>query len=127
MKLTIIGVLLFVLYALFIHNPASAQAPELFTVEQPLWVAEFRELPQELQDIAWCESRLQVDAQNKISSASGLFQFIDGSARWVHYEMYGIPLHMEYKDDPLLQVRMAKWLYENHGPQHWECWTKNMV
>jgi len=71
-----------------------------------------------MQNIAMCESSLNIDAKNPYSTASGLFQFIDGTAKWVHKEVYGTEL--QNKNDPFVQIEMAKWLYTNYGTSHWQ-------
>lgn len=73
----------------------------------------------ELVRVALCESGGDFNAQNPISTASGLFQFLDGTAKMVHQEVYGEPLDMNHKNDPIIQIEMAFWLYENHGLSQW--------
>ena len=87
----------------------------------------FNNLPEELQAIGICESRLIENAKNPKSSASGIFQFIDGTAEWVGGILYGDKWDMKYKNNPYVQIHMAKWLYDNSGPSHWECYTLKMI
>lgn len=81
----------------------------------------------DLYDVAQCESSWQRDAKNPKSTASGILQFLDGTANWVYESIYGKELNPEMKNDPRLQVEMALWLYERYHLDHWECHTKNLV
>jgi hypothetical protein len=74
----------------------------------------------ELAQVAQCESSWRKDASNSKSSATGIFQFLDGTANWVHGKIYDSELSPEMKNDPALQVEMAVWLYERYGLAHWQ-------
>lgn len=91
------------------------------------WKETFAELPADLQAVAVCESNLIPDAKNPYSSASGLFQFINGTYAWVWSEVYGTPVDYSKKNDPFIQIELATWLYENHGLSHWECHTLGLA
>jgi len=72
--------------------------------------------------IAVCESGLRPDAQNRWSSASGLFQFVDST--WKTYaKKYGIA---GPKNDPYVQSELAALMIANGGIGHWNassyCW-----
>lgn len=62
-------------------------------------------------DIAWCESSHRPGAKSKISSAAGLFGFIDKT--WANY-CYGDRLN------PVDNARCFMKLYPKH-PSWWEC------
>jgi hypothetical protein len=92
---------------------------ELIEVPKEItWQDEFAKLPVELQRVAKCESSLNINAKNPHSTASGLFQFLDGTANWVYKELYGKPV--TDKNNPMVQIEMAKWLYQNYGLTHWQ-------
>jgi hypothetical protein len=67
-----------------------------------------------------CESGGDAQAKNPQSTASGLFQFLDGTANWVGKEVYGKDWNMGMKNNPDVQWKMAIWLYDNFGDSHWE-------
>lgn len=71
--------------------------------------------------IAKCESGWNPDAKNPISSASGIFQFIDSTAQSTYKEMYGEDLDMSKKNDYHLQKDMAIYLARTSGLHHWVC------
>lgn len=91
------------------------------------WEEEFELLPQELQDIAMCESGLNINIKNPYSSASGLFQFIDGTFAWTWKEVYGTDVDWSLKNDPYVQIELAEWLYQQYGNSHWECATLGLI
>lgn len=76
--------------------------------------------------IAWCESQYNPYAQNPNSSATGLYQFLNGT--WNHYAL----LHWgtleghsptDYGDNAELGV----WVIANYGTSDWDassaCWS----
>ena len=71
--------------------------------------------------IAWCESRYDTNAKNPHSSASGLFQVMEGwwSGAWSSYPAFN-PYDAEQN------VKFAAWLFYNSGKQNWNpsrgCW-----
>lgn len=73
--------------------------------------------------IAKCESGLKPDAQNKTSSASGIFQFLN-STFFSYAHAYG--LSTEDKNDPLIQAELAAKMISDGGLSHWNasknCW-----
>jgi muramidase (phage lysozyme) len=99
-------------------KPAMAETPTEIELIEVTWQMEFEKLPEELKQIAKCESGLNPNAKNSNSTASGLFQFLDGTAKWVYKEVYNAPL--QNKNSPFVQIEMAKWLYENYGTTHWQ-------
>jgi hypothetical protein len=70
--------------------------------------------------IAKAESGLKINAKNPSSSASGVFQFINGTFRGYCIEKYKFAESMEQKNDPLIQIRCAtEMLLEPKGYKHW--------
>ncbi len=72
--------------------------------------------------IARCESGFNPTAQNKTSTASGLFQFL--TSTWESQSVkYGIT---GYKNDPYLQIELATKIMADQGYGRWEssigCW-----
>ena len=104
-------------------------------IEVITWQQEFAKLPLELQATSLCESDTDGDsvpnpeAQNPKSTASGILQFIDGTFAWVWHEHYGdtTPVDWTRKNDPFLQIKFGKWLYDRYGLSQWEypCGTLN--
>lgn len=75
-----------------------------------------------LNTIIICESGWHADAQNKTSSAGGLFQFIDST--WSRYASPGWE-----KYDPYRNIDAGWALYQKEGTNPWlaskSCWSKN--
>lgn len=67
-----------------------------------------------------CESGGDPNAQNPHSTASGTYQFLDSTAKWVYREIHGQELDMKDKNNPAIQREMAEWLYDRYGLSHWE-------
>lgn len=66
-----------------------------------------------------------VNAQG--SSASGAFQFIDSTWRWVAHEELGYTQYPRALDaPPKVQIEAFDWLWANGGSKHWNasqsCW-----
>lgn len=78
--------------------------------------------PELLLKIAECESGFQIDIKNKRSSASGLFQFLDGTF-FSYAQAYELPLE---KNNPEVQAELAAKMISNGGLSHWNasrsCW-----
>ena len=104
------------------------------TQEQVYITAQFREIePREylrelagpdfelLDRIIYCESGWKASAQNKTSSAGGLFQFLDST--WDRYSDLGME-----KYNPYDNIRAGIALYKNEGTAPWDsslgCWKK---
>ncbi len=64
------------------------------------------------------ESDFNVRAKNPESTARGLGQFLDSTARWVAQER-GVPYTYDMLDDPVYSIRHTAWyleyLYKRHG------------
>ena len=71
-----------------------------------------------LRAIAWCESRFFPGAYNRSSGASGLFQFVPTTYRWMS-EMAGLPGTSPY--DPWAASRVAAWAFAHGYARHWSC------
>ena len=68
-----------------------------------------------------CESRGNPNAENRRSSAAGLFQFVRATWDRVAAET-GSPSYAEGGPfQPYWNVRNAAWLLEHGGPSHWQC------
>ena len=62
------------------------------------------------------------------SSASGAFQFIDSTWRWVAHDMLGYTQYPTARSaPPYVQIEAFDWLWANGGKQHWSpsssCWS----
>jgi hypothetical protein len=70
--------------------------------------------------LAYCESKLNPNAQNSRSTASGLFQFLDSTAASVFPKVgYGATRADQYH--PVKNAQAAAWLMVNVGPSQWVC------
>ena len=76
--------------------------------------------------VATCESGLRTNAQNKISTASGIFQFLDGTFNSQYQKYFKVSPNMELKNDPLIQIDLAARMIADGGLSHWNaskaCW-----
>jgi hypothetical protein len=74
--------------------------------------------------IAQCESEFIHDAKSKTSSASGIFQFINGTWYGV-MEQLGLPTTTP-KTDPVFNIEAGLFLLDKEGDRHWAeskpCW-----
>lgn len=71
-----------------------------------------------LRKIAWCESRYFPAAFNRISGASGVFQFIARTWAWASRQA-GWGGYSPF--DVTANVYSAAYLYRVGGPRHWSC------
>ena len=69
--------------------------------------------------IAKAESGLFPDAKNTSSTASGLFQFINGTAQGFCVEKYEIMESLLEKNDPDKQIECAVRMLAEGGEGHW--------
>lgn len=83
--------------------------------------------------IGWCESRDDYQAQNPVSSASGRYQFIDGTWQWTWESVIGKepPTPRAYQASQAQQDKAFYALWdEGRGARHWSpsqsCW-KDML
>lgn len=114
-----------------VEDPAhSAEVTRLRAVasfygrERPLPLAVER-LPLMARKVAWCESRYVNSASPATSTASGYFQFLNGTWEWVT----GLPAPASAYP---LEVQYAAFLElwdEGRGASHWNpsryCWEKD--
>jgi hypothetical protein len=70
--------------------------------------------------ISTAESELTVNAKNKGSTASGLFQYIDGTFLEFCIKKYKLTDTMEDKNDPHIQTECATRMLSEGGESHWE-------
>ena len=71
-------------------------------------------------NIAQAESQLVTLAKNPRSTASGLWQFLDSTAKIYCIDKYKIMFSLEEKDEPKKQTRCAlSMLKEPGGWKHW--------
>lgn len=81
-------------------------------------------LPQILRDIRYCESRNIPDSENKHSTASGLYAYLNST--WANYGGYA-----RAKDAPVyIQNKKALETYNQQGTRPWNasksCWQPNV-
>lgn len=76
---------------------------------------------EQAQRIAWCESRHNVNARNRTSTASGLWQFLAGTWRW-EAAQFGFPTDLDYRFDPETSTALAALVMaRDGGPRQWLC------
>jgi hypothetical protein len=75
--------------------------------------------PEQAVAIAKAESELVINAKNKTSTASGLFQFINGSFKYFCIEKYKMTDTIEDKNNPFIQIECATRLLSEGGEKHW--------
>lgn len=100
-----------------VEKPAQTLAPVGEPWFQPLIKRYFK--PADYQwaaRVSLCESGWRADAKNKTSTASGLFQVLEG---WWSGEWSAWPAFDPF--DAESNVEFAAWLYYTGGPQHWVC------
>jgi len=107
-------------------DPATAicTSPEARANLEPqglVWFSSSTWLPAVMADVRWCESRGDYRAENPTSTASGGWQFLDSTWRWVT----GLP--GSASDYPIeTQDRAAAQLLDD-GIHHWNasrhCWA----
>jgi len=77
--------------------------------------------------IAFCESGYNPYAKSRISTASGTFQFINSTWRYVNAKR-GLDWTLDDRFDYKKNIDNAIWLLENEGATHWECYNiKGMI
>lgn len=70
--------------------------------------------------IAEAESDLNINAKNASSTASGLFQFINGTFRYYCIEKFEFAKDMSQKNDPFIQTECAVRMLSEGGESHWK-------
>lgn len=81
-----------------------------------------------LDDIREYQRTIKTQVPNVVSSASGYFQFINGT--WAHtMELLGLPSNTD-KHDPVISIQAGVYLLAKEGDGHWSesrsCWS-NLV
>lgn len=91
------------------------------TFPEPLTVEEIIKLntPEPLHNVAKCESGFILNAKNPKSSASGVFQVIDGTFEASWQQLYGTEPDYSMKNDIYVQIDIANLLYKNNGLGDW--------
>ncbi len=78
--------------------------------------------------IAKAESNFDCNAKNKGSTASGCFQFIDGTFKGFCIDGYKLTDTMEDKNNGIIQIECAVKMLSQGGVTHWEAsrqiWSK---
>lgn len=84
------------------------------------WAREYHIEEELVLNIAKAESQLSTKIKNPSSSASGLFQFLDGTFVDYCIEKYKLAESLENKNDPLVQTKCAmEIIKEPSGLIHW--------
>lgn len=80
--------------------------------------------------ISDAESEFRPDAKNPYSSASGIYQFIDGTFRDYCINKYRLTDSMDYKNNPDIQIECAMRMLKAGEDFHWNAskheWGKNL-
>lgn len=109
------------------HLPTSGKMKSL-TPRQYLYLTYPNEA-EVLDAVASCESAWEPSAKNPGSSATGLFQFIDGTWEWVRAEM-GRDGSLDVRFEARENIDSAVFLYRLEGLGPWEssrgCWEELM-
>lgn len=83
-------------------------------------------LPPILEKIAWCESRNIATAKNPHSTASGRFQFLNGSWNYYGKKLWGDDLIKKDKLNYQDSTELALYVYKLNGTKDWlasvKCW-----
>ena len=92
---------------------------------------EYNYPPMKALEIAKAESELDPDAKNASSTASGLFQFINGTFKGFCLEGYKLTDTMEDKNNPYIQIECAVRMLSEGGESHWvaskHVWGKKLL
>ena len=87
--------------------------------------------PKKALAIAKAESNLVINAKNSESTASGIYQFINGSFKYFCIEKYKMTDTMEDKNNPYIQIECATKLLGEGGDKHWSesssKWSKHAL
>jgi len=87
--------------------------------------------PKRAVEIAKAESELAINAQNASSTASGLFQFINGTYEWYCVKGFNLADSMASKNDPFVQIECAVRMLADGGESHWDesrhVWEKRSI
>lgn len=87
--------------------------------------------PKRAVEIAKAESGLVINARNSSSTASGLFQFINGTYVSFCVKGFNLANSMASKNDPFVQIECAIRMLAQGGEHHWSesehVWRKRSV
>ena len=111
-KVIVLLVGLVILVGYLIKPDYQPHLPELPTQEY-----NFDNYPEELVRIMLCESGGDRFAQNKSSSALGIFQIIDSTELFCERHL-GVDIDRTSINDSWL---CASWLFDRYGTKHWVC------
>lgn len=75
--------------------------------------------PQKAVAIAEAESQFDINARNKASSASGVYEFIDSTFSYYCIDKYGLAASMAFKNDPAVQITCAIKMLVEGGEKNW--------
>jgi len=78
-----------------------------------------------LNRIVIAESGWRVDAKNKRSTASGLFQFLDSTFASFCIKKYAMAESLDQKNDPYIQMDCAVKMIQDGGLSHWNASKQN--
>ena len=71
------------------------------------------------------ESRGWPEAKNPKSTASGLFQFLDGTFQQECVDKYKMATSTDQKNNPFLQIQCATKMLEQ--PEGWKHWSASLI
>ena len=69
--------------------------------------------------VARAESNFDPKAKNPLSTASGIFQFLDGTFKQFCLKSYSLTNSMAEKNDPDIQIECAMRMISEGGLSHW--------
>lgn len=102
---------------------ATADVQKVETIEQKIGrrAEELGYDSRKAQAIAWAESRFDPNAESVSSTASGVYQFLDGTFSYYCIKQYKLTDSLVHKNDPDIQIECAlKMLTElKGGENHW--------
>lgn len=108
----------------FVQIAEASTAKPVETIEQKIGrrAKEVGYSPIKAQAIAWAESKFNPKAKNEISSASGVYQFLDGTFSDYCIKRYKLTDSLVHKNDPDIQIECALKILttDSKGDGHWE-------
>jgi hypothetical protein len=69
--------------------------------------------------IARAESNLNFSAKNSSSTASGIYQYVNGTFKWLCIDTYKLTDTMTDKNNPYIQIECTMLTLKNGGEKHW--------
>lgn len=107
-------------YVAPIDPPVAITAPLPIEQRIVLRAQEIGYNPAKAVAIAKAESRFMPNAKNPKSTASGVFQFLDGTFKYFCIEKYELAESMAQKNDPDIQIECALRILKDGGEKHWD-------